>query len=328
MRYDMVARFFEHATDETPLYESPLGIYCETIQGDLEEKGFHPAKDCTPGYLDYEKDSVTEEELDEYMEEGYLSEVMDILYNDIDFERISIRAWEIEHIDDAGGIPPFGARLGKTFVRLGKTEPMSPVWFVDYGLKQKGGTPRSFRVPLKRLKDYFEVLTMYEVKSRLEEHFSGAHWTFDRLKDYFESGIDEAVDLSLRKLYGLQDSEDNPLIMRAISLGMTKGSKTRQVAGILYEVFSRGDVTLRELLRYGFSEQVCWTLVLVKSRKGKETVEDHADRIALSGNEDAMSLFGNIFGWQFDGIKDWDQGRREKASATLDELRKIFEGYL
>ena len=188
MRYDMIASFYEKAEDTKPRYSSPLGLYLETIYGDLNNKGFHMAPDSTPGYLDYEKDNVTVEEIEELTQPGYVSEVMDILYcTGIDFERISLRAWEVEHIDDYGGIPPFGVFIGKTFVRLEMTEPMSPVHFWNCDVSNHEGEElEEFIIPLKRLRDYFGVLTMYEVRDCLKEQFATENpMTYEELRTFW-----------------------------------------------------------------------------------------------------------------------------------------------
>lgn len=47
---------------------------------------------------------------------------------------------------------------------------------------------RRFIVPLKKLKDYFGVLTMLEVMERMQTFANGNPWTYEQLKDYFEAG--------------------------------------------------------------------------------------------------------------------------------------------
>ena len=50
MRYDLIARFYKKADDKLAAYSCPLGIYHESLSGDLEKRGFIVNEDTTPGY--------------------------------------------------------------------------------------------------------------------------------------------------------------------------------------------------------------------------------------------------------------------------------------
>lgn len=294
MRYDLIACFYEGAEDRKPVYSCPLGIYAETLLGDLSNRGFSVDPDSTPGYLDYIKKDASVEDIQELTKDGYISEVMDILYCGRDFNRIDIEAREIEAIDDEGSIPPLGFFINKTFVEFCKTEPFSPVWFIEGNPYEVDENTRRFLVPLKKLKDYFEVLTMYEVRERLQESFtSGGPWSFDQLKDYFEAGFDDAVDLATRRLYGLRDSGGQSQLYHSLAVGMSGAGKTEQLSGFLFETVRMGLVTLDELRTYGFSDEVTDTLELLSSGTGSKDSPEFYARIAASGNLSAYFVLLN-----------------------------------
>lgn len=186
MRYDLIARFYRKAEDTKPVYSCPLGIYRDALEGDLEGRGFSVEEDSTPGYLDYIKRDVSMEELQQLTREGYVSEVMDVLYAGESYGgygRIEISAMEIEVIDDEGTIPPFGIFLGNTFVEFQFTEPESPVLFIDGDPYKITENTRIFEVPLQHLKNHFGVLTLYEVRERLKEEFGkGDELSFEELE--------------------------------------------------------------------------------------------------------------------------------------------------
>ena len=186
MRYDLVARFYRKAEDTKPVYSCPLDIYSETLEGDLEGRGFIVDEDGTPGYLDYIKRNVSMEELQQLTRKGYVSEVMDVLYageSEGGYERIEISAMEIEAIDDEGTIPPFGIFLGNTFVEFLFTEPESPVLFTEGDPYEATENTRTFEVPLQHLKNHFGVLTLYEVRERLKEEFGKVDYlSFEELE--------------------------------------------------------------------------------------------------------------------------------------------------
>lgn len=181
MLYDYFAYFYEKAGDNKPRYCSPLGL-----QGrPLENAGFIEDPDSDQGYLDYIKKDASEKDLQELTLPGFISEVIDVLTCGIDFERIIIKAREVNTIDDEGTIPPCGFFVNGTFVEFIQTEPLSPIWFIEGSPYEADEGTRRFSVPMQKLKDYFDVITSSEVQNRLKETFAiDNHWTFDKLKDY------------------------------------------------------------------------------------------------------------------------------------------------
>jgi hypothetical protein len=199
MRYDLVARFYTKAEDTKAAYACPLGIYHETRLGNLENRGFGIDPDSTPGYLDYLKRESSVEELQGLTQQGYVSEVMDVLYageSEGGYARIEISAMEIEAIDDEGTIPPFGIFLGETFVEFQFTEPESPILFIEGDPYEATENTRRFTIPLGRLKEHYGVLTVYEVRARLRKDFGEEEGlTFDELKEKLgELGMMEEKD--------------------------------------------------------------------------------------------------------------------------------------
>lgn len=247
--------------------------------------------DSTPGYLDYIKKDASEENLQELTRDGYISEVMDVLYCGKDFCRIEIHAREIDVIDDEGTIPPLGFFINKTFVEFCKTEPLSPVWFIDGDPYEINESTRRFRVPLKKLKDYFEVLTMYEVRERLQESFAkGHHGTFDELNDYFGAGIDDAVDLATRTFFGLRDLDGNPEILHALAVGMAGKTNNEKIVGFLHDVVEDSPTTLDDLRTYGYSDEVVEAVGLLTHNKHSVSYDDYIAKIGFSSNELAINV--------------------------------------
>ena len=291
MRYDLIACFYEGAEDRKPVYSCPLGIYAETLLGDLSNRGFSVDPDSTRGYLDYIKKDASEENLQELTRDGYISEVMDVLYCGKDFCRIEIHAREIDVIDDEGTIPPLGFFINKTFVEFCKTEPLSPVWFIEGNPYEVDENTRRFLVPLKKLKDYFEVLTMYEVRERLQEYFAKGHpWTFEELKELFEAGIDDAVDLATRTFFGLRDLDGNPQILHALAVGMAGETKNEKIVGFLHDVVEDSPTTLEDLTVYGYSDEVVEAVGLLTHDKKAISYDDDIAKIGFSGNDLAIKV--------------------------------------
>ena len=320
MRYDYYAYFYEKAGDSKPRYCTPLGIHGMPSEND----GFIEDPDSDQGYLDYIKTEASEMDLQDLTLPGFVSEVMDVLETGIDFERITVKASEIDVIDDDGTIPPCGFFIHGTFVEFGNTEPFSPVWFIDGDPYEANENTRRFRVPMKKLKDYFDVITSTEVKERLSEGFAkGNPWTFDQLKDYFESGIDDAVDLATRTFFGLRDLDGNPQILHALAVGMAGKTKNEMIVGFLHDVVEDSNTTLEDLRIYGFSDEVVEAIGLLTHDKEGMSYEDYIAKIGFSGNELAINvkivdLEHNILRGTMDGHKALVKKHTEALAAIKD----------
>ena len=294
MRYDLIACFFREADDKEPVYSCPLGIFSETNaydSWDLKEWGFKEDPDSTPGYLDYINRDFYKDNRQFITKGGYASEVMDVLNCGEDFGRIDVHAREIDTIDDEGTLPPLGFFINKTFVEFGHTEPLSPVWFIDGSPYEADANTKRFRVPLKKLKDYFKVLTMFEVRESLNEYFAkGEPWTFDQLKDYFEAGIDDAIDLATRMFFGFRDLDGNPQILHALAVGMAGGTKNEMIVGFLHDVVEDSPTTLEDLRVYGYSDEVVEAVALLTHDKKAISYEDYIAKVGFSGNDLAIKV--------------------------------------
>ena len=166
---------------------------------------------------------------------------------------------------------------------------MSPVTFIDGDPYSMIENTRKFSIPLKKLKDYFDVLTMMEVMEGMEVFKNGNHWSYEEFKEYFESGIDDAVDLATRVFFGKRDLDGNPEILHALSVGMAGRSKTEKIVGFLHDVVEDSSVTLEDLSQWGYSEDVVNAVSLLTHRKGIPYME-YIENIIQSGNSAAIAV--------------------------------------
>ena len=167
--YDLFADFYVKSSDNQPKYKVLLGSIHPTRIGEMEELGFKEDKDATPGFLDYVMDT-NEDSVQDWVRQGYIGELMDVLDCGIHFEKITIQAMEVEVIDDDGHYPPRGVMIGDTFASFEGSDLNLPVFFEDRTPGPEGGHGLWFQVPMKRLKRYFKCLTMMEVMEGLQ-HF-------------------------------------------------------------------------------------------------------------------------------------------------------------
>ena len=183
MVHDLFANFYCKSDDREPKYRCPIGLFSKGIDF-LVKEGFKKAEE--PYYQDYEKE-VSEDELQKWTQDGYISEVMDIIFCGEDFERIVLEALMLEPIDDKGALPERMVELNGVTVVFSNTDPMSPVHFQEDGSKER---PNHFTISLHSLKKIFGVLTLMEVMSNLREFGESRNWTFEQWEQYIrENGL-------------------------------------------------------------------------------------------------------------------------------------------
>lgn len=322
MRYDLVARFYTKAEDTKAAYACPLGIYYEIRLGNLENRGFGIDPESTPGFLDYLKRESSVEELQELTQKGYVSEVMDVLYageKEGGFARIEISAMEIETIDDEGTIPPFGIFLGDTFVEFQFTEPESPVLFTEGDPYEITENTRTFEVSLGRLKEYFDVLTLYEVRDRLRKDFDDPkNWPFDRIKYHFEPREDDAVELVLQKeKFEVLDGTYEPYLLHCLQMGMKGKTKYERVAGFLLPSVTHGRITLDELRDRHYADEIIDAFTLILDNE-KLPFRELIDLVCNSEN----SIAPKLLQWSLEFFSDQCRkvGETEDADNFLCHL--------
>ena len=288
MFYDIFANFYEKANSNNVTFRCPLGVMAVNDINYFKNREFNEDDGTPAGYLDYRKE-IDADELPEWTQEGYISEVMDVLYCGKDFERILIEAEELDVIGSPELLPIRGLPISECFVKFGSTEPFAPVIFIDGDPYEMTEETRSFIVPLKKLKDYFDVFTMLEVMERMQTFANGNPWTYEQLKDYFEAGIDDAVDLASKVFFGKRDWDGNPEILHALYVGMQGENKTQMMAGFLHDVVEDSDVTLEDLAKWGFSQEVV-TAVDLLTHKEDDTYLQYIVKLCLSVNLDAIAV--------------------------------------
>ena len=292
MKFDLFADFYEKSGDAKPRYTCTLGEMHIINENELEERGFQILRSDEGHFLDYVIDNATEEQVAQFNKPGYMSEVLEIVYGGEDFERICITAMEVEAIDDEGNYPPRGILIGDTSVLFGHTENLSQVDFVEGYFDKKKSKKRFFSIPYKKLKDYYDAKTQCEVIQIMREDFDSKdhEWTFDELRDHFESGIDDAVDLACRCFFGMKDLDGNPAILHALAVGMAGKTKNEMITGFLHDVLEDTNINTYDLDKFGYNYQVIKALELLTHNKEHDTYDEYIDGIILSKNELATNV--------------------------------------
>ena len=184
MKFDLIANFYGKSADEKPRYCVLMGTYSPKTINEMEELGFHESPDTTPGYVDYVKDA-DEDDLQEFTKDGYVSEMMDILYGGEAFEKIQIEALELDVMDDEGNYPIRGVMMGDTFVSLNQSDPDSAVTFMLSSPYEFTEDKPWFNITVYQLKTLLKVPTLMAAIEKLQEIADERIWTFETLNMYF-----------------------------------------------------------------------------------------------------------------------------------------------
>lgn len=93
MLYDLLADFYEKSSDRHPKCIVLMGTYNENTFDEMKILGFQEDSDSNASYLDYVMDDADESFLQEYTKDGYQSEMLDVLYSDVNYERYKSEPW-------------------------------------------------------------------------------------------------------------------------------------------------------------------------------------------------------------------------------------------
>ena len=205
MKYDLFAEFYENSS-EKPRYVVWMGsIYPKTVN-ELESMGFQES--LSDGYLDYVKKNVSEKDLEKLTQPGFECEMMDVIDelamiddpDEVYNERVKIIARELEVIDDEGNYADMSVMVGDTVVSFFNSSAMYPVVFQRLWNENNEIVDR-FRIPVVKLKRHFKVLTLTEVKEKLQAMNEEKEWSYDKLKELFykQEGKSRMIDKMIER---------------------------------------------------------------------------------------------------------------------------------
>lgn len=197
MLFDLEARFYKKQTDKKPRYSVPMGVFSPLELDWFEKNGFQEDPESTPGYLDYIKRDAKEKDLEELTKDLFICEMLDVLDEGEDTERIDIVAMELQPIDDKGTIPPKVLVKNDISVLFGWTDNNGPVMFFDGNhIENRWKTKRMRAIQLGDLKRYFGVITQNEVMMKMKR-MRNDHWLdFDKLVEWLDGIQQEEIILN------------------------------------------------------------------------------------------------------------------------------------
>ena len=192
MMYDLFADFFVKSSDSHPKYTVQMGSYYPKTIGEMEEIGFVEDNNGEQGYLDYFMEA-DQEDLERFTQEGFESEILDALFSGDDWERIQIRAVEVEVIDDYGNYPPKGVSMGDTHVFYEKTNPSQRVIISHGNPFEDSGEIQGFEVSVWRLRRRMGAKTLMEALEKMREKVNQEGWTYKTFYKFIRFGNCNAI---------------------------------------------------------------------------------------------------------------------------------------
>lgn len=175
--YDLSADFYVKSSDSQPKYTVLMGSYYPKTINEMEDLGFIEDANSDPGYLDYCMEA-DQKDLERFTQHGYESEMLDVLFMGYDWERIRIRAVEVEVLDDNGSHPSKGMMVGDTFVHYHKTEANYKITIAHGNPFEDSGVEESFTLSVGRFKQLLGVITLMEGLAKMQKMVSEKGWTY------------------------------------------------------------------------------------------------------------------------------------------------------
>lgn len=323
MNYDLLAEFYEGLSDTQPKYKVLLGQYYPLAFDEMKEKGFQKDPESTQGFVDYIKE-VRPLDLNEWVQSGYTCELDDIICKRSFYPKIVLRAYEFEPVDDETLFPNRGLMIGKTAIRFEYSDPDSPVFFTDFSPGPQGGSGLWFRVPIKRMKRVLNASTMMEVIDEMKRFGDDHPWSFERLRQYFSSGIEEALEIAMKVFIGHRDKDWNPSILHALAVGMAGKTNNEKIVGFLHDVLKDSNMDETDLFCAGFSDQVNQAILSLTHEKWRETYEQYIDRIIYSGSKLTINVKKNDLKHM---IECENKGRHTKLMKKHQDALAKIESY-
>lgn len=185
MIYDFYAAFYLKATDTRARFLCPIGRQRVHTLDFFSKYGFSAVPYSVTGYADYVMD-IEEAELQDWVQDGYEFEVLDVIFSGKNFERVELQAVEVDILDEKGTIAPRGYFKNDIFVEFNGTEYKSPVRFIDGDPFLVTENTRIATIHLGALKRYFKLITQDEVMKRIR-YMRKVRWhSFGELEQWLE----------------------------------------------------------------------------------------------------------------------------------------------
>ena len=209
MLYDLIADFYEKSSDCHPKYIVLMGTYNENTFDEMKILGFQEDSDSNASFQDYVMDGADENFLQEYTKDGYQSEMLDVLYSDVNYEKIQVQALADEALDDEGRHTPLGVVMGDMFVYFTESDPMTPVWFVKLNLELPLDPIPVFQIPMRTVNKIILSGNRLAINVKLND----LHHNLQRGKVSYEAAVASNDAAKIKELKRINAKHEKALEM-------------------------------------------------------------------------------------------------------------------
>ena len=250
--------------------------------------------------------------------------MLDVLYSDVNYEKIQVRALADEALDDEGRHAPLGVVMGDMFVHFTESDPMTPVWFVKLNLESPLDTIPVFQIPMRTVKRRLKVITLMDAMSKLLEINEEKHWTEELLRDFFAAGIDEALEIITYEFRGQKDIDGNPAILHPLTVGLMGANDNEKTVGFLHDLIEDCDWSIEDLQTEGFLDEVVEAVDILTHRKDEDSYDEYVSKIIHSGNRLAINVKLNDLHHNLQrGKVSYEAAVASNDAAKIKELKRI-----
>lgn len=132
--------------------------------------------------------------------------------------------------------------------------------------------------------------------------------------------IDLAIQIASRAFLDKVDSENVPLILRSLSIGLMGKTDEEKMAGFLYDTLTKGGLDAESLTQEGIPDSIVRALLLLCPEKENNPVKI-AQSIIQSGNPIALQVERNALMYDMQ-----HSNLQEQLKPALRQIEKAIEG--
>lgn len=136
---------------------------------------------------------------------------------------------------------------------------------------------------------------------------------------YVMNKIDLAIQIASQAFLGKVDSENVPLILRSLSIGLMGKTDEEKATGFLYDTLTKGGLDAESLTRAGIPDSIVKALLLLCPKKENDLAKI-AQSIIQSGNPIALQVERNALKYDLQHLN-----LQEQLKPALRQIEKVIE---
>ncbi len=138
--------------------------------------------------------------------------------------------------------------------------------------------------------------------------------------------LNKAIEIAVRAHAGQVDKAGEPYILHPLRVMISRENEIERICAVLHDVIEDSEVTLEDIRKEGFSEEVITVLDCLTKRDG-ESYEEFIDRIIKNKTASSVKLSDlsdNMNPSRITNPTDRDEERMEKYFEAVKKILKAL----